>query len=90
MDYASSRAGVRRRKTGRSHGDEPARKWCDGGMCDHQGFHSGEGRYDETSRTLRYVVVCDACHDELREISVETYAPEYDPRGNDEFLRDAA
>ncbi|WP_028060504.1 hypothetical protein [Candidatus Solirubrobacter pratensis] len=59
-------------------------------MCDHKGFHSGEGRYDEASRTLRYVVVCDACHVELREISVETYAPEYDPRGNDDFLSAAA
>ena len=59
-------------------------------MCDHQGFHSGEGRYDPASRTLRYVIVCDACHAELRVVSVETYAPRFNPRGNDEFLAAAA
>jgi hypothetical protein len=58
-------------------------------MCDHQGFHSGEGRYDATARTLRYVVVCDACRAELREVSIEAYAPRFDARGNDEFLRAA-
>jgi hypothetical protein len=58
-------------------------------MCSHQGFHSGEGRYDATSHTLRYVVVCDACRTELREVSVESYAPRFDPGGNDEFLRAA-
>jgi hypothetical protein len=58
-------------------------------MCDHQGFHSGEGRYDANARTLRYVVVCDACRVELREVSIESYAPSFDPHGNDEFLRAA-
>jgi hypothetical protein len=58
-------------------------------MCDHHGFHSGEGRYDATSRTLRYVVVCDACRAELREVSVENYSPRFDPRGNDAYLRAA-
>lgn len=55
-------------------------------MCDHQGFHSGEGRYDDKSRLLRYVVVCDACRAELRELSAETYSPRFDPRGNDAYL----
>ena len=55
-------------------------------MCDHRGLHSGEGRYDETSRTLRYVVVCDTCHAELREVSIEAYVPQFDPRGNDGYL----
>jgi hypothetical protein len=55
-------------------------------MCEHEGFHSGEGRYDAKSRTLRYVVVCDTCHAEIREVSVERYAPAFDPRGNDTYL----
>jgi hypothetical protein len=55
-------------------------------MCDHQGSHSGEGRYDAKAHTLRYVVVCDACRTEVREVSVETYAPTFDPRGNDPFV----
>ena len=59
-------------------------------MCHHEGFHSGEGRYDEPSGTLRYVVVCDACRAEVREVSVESYAPQYDPRGNDTHLSAAA
>jgi hypothetical protein len=59
-------------------------------MCDHQGFHSGEGRYDERTRTLRYVVVCDTCHAEVRVVSVEDYAPSYDPSGNDGYLSAAA
>jgi hypothetical protein len=58
-------------------------------MCEHEGFHSGEGRYDATSRTLRYVVVCEACREEVREVSIETYAPKFDPAGNDSFLKAA-
>jgi hypothetical protein len=88
-DYASSRATVQTGKTGRSHGDARDETWCDGTMCDHQGFHSGEGRYDEASRTLRYVLVCDACRAELRIVSVERYSPSYDPHGNDAYLRAA-
>ena len=55
-------------------------------MCDHQGFHSGVGRYNATARTLRYVIVCDTCHAELREVSIEKYAPKFHPHGNDEYL----
>jgi hypothetical protein len=60
--------------------------WCDGRMCDHQGFHTAEGRYDASSHTLRYVVVCDTCRIVVRELSVESYAPRFDPRGNDAHL----
>jgi hypothetical protein len=58
-------------------------------MCDHHGFHSGEGRYDANAHMLRYVVVCDACRTELREVSSEPYAPSFNRHGNDEFLRAA-
>lgn len=54
--------------------------------CTHQGFHSGQGRYDADRQLLRYVVVCDACHAELREVDTQLYRPEYDPRGNDAFI----
>jgi hypothetical protein len=56
-------------------------------MCEHDGFHSGEGRYDAASRILRYVVVCDACRAEVREVASETYAPDFDPAGNEAFLK---
>jgi hypothetical protein len=51
--------------------------------CTHDGFHSGEGRYETATQTLRYVIVCDACRAELREVLVQKYAPQYDAHGND-------
>ena len=36
--------------------------------CSHDGFHSGEGRYERATGTLRYVLVCDTCHAEVREV----------------------
>ena len=57
--------------------------------CLHQGFHSGQGRYDAGSETLRYIVICDACGEELREVLVQTYAPEYVAGGNEQHLRAA-
>jgi hypothetical protein len=53
--------------------------------CRHDGFHTGEGRYEATTQTLRYVIVCDSCQTELREVHVERYAPEYDAHGNDAY-----
>ena len=52
----------------------------------HDGFHSGEGRYDASSGTLHYVVVCDACHAVVREVDVQRYTPAYDAHGNDAFV----
>jgi hypothetical protein len=54
--------------------------------CRHDGFHSGEGRYEPATQTLRYVIVCDLCHAELREVHAERYTPEYDAHGNDPYL----
>ncbi len=58
--------------------------------CLHQGFHSGQGRYDAGSKTLRYIVICDSCGEELREVLVQTYTPEYDAKGNDGYISVAA
>lgn len=54
--------------------------------CNHDGFHSGEGRYEPRTQTLRYVIVCDACRAELREVLVQKYAPRFDAHGNDAFV----
>jgi hypothetical protein len=54
--------------------------------CTHDSFHSGQGRYSTETQTLRYVVTCDACGSEMREVSTERYAPAFDPRGNDAHL----
>lgn len=51
--------------------------------CRHDGFHSGEGRYESQTQTLRYVIICDACRAELREVLVQHYRPQYDVHGND-------
>lgn len=44
--------------------------------CDHTGSHSGEGRYSRMTSQLRYVIVCDACQAELRELAAVDYRPE--------------
>lgn len=51
--------------------------------CTHEGFHSGEGRYDHASGTLRYVMVCDDCRTEIAQIQVEDYRPSFRPREHD-------
>ena len=54
--------------------------------CDHVGFHSGRGSYDELNEQLRYVIVCDACEAEVRELERLEYRPAFTPQG----LPDAA
>ena len=55
--------------------------------CQHDGFHSGQGRYVPETGSIRYVMVCDLCRTELREVEVLEYRPAYDPGGNDAYLR---
>jgi hypothetical protein len=52
--------------------------------CEHVGFHTGQGRYDRTMERLRYVVVCDECQAEVRELDAHDYRPEFSPQGLDE------
>lgn len=54
--------------------------------CIHDGFQSGQGRYDQATQQLRYVIVCDSCDAELREVLVQQYVPGFDPHGNDSYL----
>jgi hypothetical protein len=44
--------------------------------CQHAGYSSGSGFYSKDSRTLRYVLVCDDCGEEMKQISVLEYAPD--------------
>jgi len=48
--------------------------------CDHDGFHSGLGKLARDSRSIRFVLVCDACGEEVREVHVEDYAVSELPR----------
>jgi hypothetical protein len=47
--------------------------------CDHVGFHSGRGSYDPATNQLRYVIVCDACETEVRELERQEYRPDFTP-----------
>ena len=48
--------------------------------CDHVGFHSGQGRYDPAEERIRYVIVCDACDAEMRELDTADYRPQFAPQ----------
>ena len=50
--------------------------------CRHSGFHSGVGKLSMDFASIRFVLVCDECGEETREVHVEHYAPDYDPSGN--------
>lgn len=59
--------------------------------CEHSGFHSGVGKLSLDFSSIRFVLVCDDCGEETREVHVERYAPEYDPSGtSDTSTRRAA
>jgi hypothetical protein len=45
------------------------------GPCEHAGFHSGLGLYLKDSQQIRYVLVCDECGTEVKQVSVEAYVP---------------
>jgi hypothetical protein len=55
-------------------------------QCSHNGFHSGEGRYEAATGTLRYVLVCDECHAEVREVLVQRYVPQFNADGNAPYI----
>ena len=50
--------------------------------CEHDGFHSGVGKLSQDFEAIRFVTVCDTCGEEMSEVHIEPYAPQYDPAGN--------
>ncbi len=44
--------------------------------CKHAGYYSGLGVYARDSKTLRYVLICDDCGEEMKEIHTQEYAPD--------------
>jgi hypothetical protein len=44
--------------------------------CSHSGFYSGIGMYSQESQLLRYVLVCDDCGEEMKEILAQEYTPD--------------
>ena len=43
--------------------------------CRHSGYYSGLGIYMRDSQVLRYVLICDDCGEEMKEISALEYVP---------------
>ena len=43
--------------------------------CAHSGYYSGVGLYSKDARMLRYVLICDDCGEEMKEILAQEYAP---------------
>ena len=46
-----------------------------GHECGHAGYYSGLGLYFPNLQSLRYVLVCDDCGEEMQEVSTLEYAP---------------
>ena len=46
-----------------------------GSRCRHDGYYSGMGIYVHDSQTLRYLLVCDDCGEEMKEITALDYVP---------------
>ena len=44
--------------------------------CEHAGYYSGRGIYAKDSRMLRYVLVCDDCGEEMKQLTALEYAPD--------------
>jgi hypothetical protein len=44
--------------------------------CDHAELHSAQTRYAPDMGQLRYVVICDACGAEVRELGSVDYRPD--------------
>jgi hypothetical protein len=57
--------------------------------CDHSGLHSGIGRYSRRFKAIRFVVVCDSCGEECREIQVDAYEPRFVADAPENLVADA-
>ena len=57
-----------------SHSSHAPREGDD--RCEHAGYYSGKGFYSKDSRTLRYVLVCDDCGEEMKQIAALEYVPD--------------
>jgi hypothetical protein len=46
--------------------------------CRHDGFHSATSRYERQAGVLRFVLVCDSCGSEVRQVGRIRYRPRYE------------
>jgi hypothetical protein len=47
-------------------------------VCRHDGFYSATSRYERQAGVLRFVLVCDGCGCEVREVGRVQYRPRFD------------
>ena len=57
--------------------------------CEHDGFHSGEGKLSREFGAIRFVLTCDDCGEEMCEVHVEPYSADFDPAGNEKAKKAA-
>jgi hypothetical protein len=56
-------------------GHSPAPEARGADCCRHSGYYTGQGVYSRDSQSIRYVLVCDDCGEEIKEISTLEYVP---------------
>jgi C4-type Zn-finger protein len=49
-------------------------------MCRHEGFYTATSHYDHRSGVLRFMLVCDACGAEVKDVTRLNYRPPVDRR----------
>jgi hypothetical protein len=55
-------------------------------ICAHEGFYGVSSGFDRQRGILTFVLTCERCGTELRELRREPYRPYSDPNGSDRFL----
>ena len=55
--------------------------------CPHDDFRSISSQYDRAAKLLVYFSLCDTCGARLEDVHSVEYRPNFDPHGNDRFLR---
>jgi hypothetical protein len=57
------------------HGSPRSPYGTEGHDCRHSGYYSGLGVYLQELQSLRYVLICDDCGAEMKEVSRLEYTP---------------
>jgi hypothetical protein len=47
-------------------------------VCRHDGFHTATTHYDHRSGVMRFVLVCDVCGTEIKDVTRVKYRPHFD------------
>lgn len=53
--------------------------------CLHLGFHSSSSSYCRERKELSFALNCEECGKEIRTVATQSYAPNFNPNGNDGY-----